>query len=118
MSPVRQILCVGGSGIIAQLAALDIADGDCETLTCGSGELTLEFVPRRSTIVIRLTPTQRAILRVASINEPHKAEWLASKLSKECNSYFRDMLTKLVRSGHLIRETGKYRLPEVGNQSA
>ena len=61
----------------------------------------------------RLTPLEEAILdacAAAPRDRPMKAEAIARKVGRDCNSYFRGLLTRLVECGRLRRppEGGGY----------
>jgi hypothetical protein len=61
--------------------------------------------------VDHLTPTEVAVLAVCSA-EARKAESIARAINRDCNSYLRGLLTKLVTRGHLERTLDGYRLPD------
>jgi hypothetical protein len=58
----------------------------------------------------RLGPGEKGILEAVSA-VPAKAETLAKRCGRPCNSYFRSLLTRLVRLGKLLRTADGFRLP-------
>lgn len=128
---LRPLLTVAAHQLAAAIARADVPAGTAsEHIVAGEWEISISVSPvapdrpaltqeARGAVLAEIvgafsstahddgiSPTEAAILSVCSKETPRKAVWIAHKIDRECNAYFRGVLAKLVRGGHLKKGDG------------
>lgn len=87
-----------------------VSDGEWEVVVVVSRIRQQESADRRQETPAKLTGLDRAILGEAQA-QWRSATWLAHRLDREPDSYFRERLRHLARAGRLLHDHRGYRLP-------